>query len=68
MNRFASKILCAAVALSVGLGFTAAVVKDAAAWEPKKPVVFVIMAGKGGGAVRLASFIHGINEKKILST
>lgn len=28
-----------------------------AAWEPKKPVEFVIMAGKGGGADRLARFI-----------
>ncbi len=68
MNRFTSKILCAAVALSVGLGFTAAVVKDAAAWEPKKPVEFVIMAGKGGGADRLARFIQGIIEKNSLSS
>jgi len=63
VTRFSSKILCAAVALSVGLGFTAAVVKDAAAWEPKKPVEFVIMAGKGGGADRLSRFIQGIIEK-----
>ena len=56
-----------AVALGVGLGFSA-VLKDAtAAWEPKKPVEFVIMAGKGGGADRLARFIQGIIEKHNLS-
>lgn len=38
-----------------------------AAWEPKKPVEFVIMAGKGGGADRLARFIQGIIEKHDLS-
>ncbi len=68
MNKFTSKILSAAVALSVGLGFTAAVVKEAAAWEPKKPVEFVIMAGKGGGADRLARFIQGIIEKNGLAS
>jgi tripartite-type tricarboxylate transporter receptor subunit TctC len=38
-----------------------------AAWEPKKPVEFVIMAGKGGGADRLARFIQGIIAKHHLS-
>ena len=67
MNKITSTILCAAIALSVGLGFSA-VLKDATAgWEPKKPVEFVIMAGKGGGADRLARFIQGIIEKNNLS-
>ena len=35
-------------------------------WEPKKPVEFVIMAGKGGGADRLAPFFSGIIGKKKL--
>ena len=39
-----------------------------AAWEPKKPVEFVIMAGKGGGADRLARFIQGIIEKNDLAS
>ncbi len=39
-----------------------------AAWEPKKPVEFIIMAGKGGGADRLARFIQGIIEKHNLSS
>jgi tripartite-type tricarboxylate transporter receptor subunit TctC len=45
-----------------------AVTNDAyAAWEPKKPVEFVIMAGKGGGADKLSRFIQGIIEKNNLS-
>ncbi|MFQ5495229.1 MAG: hypothetical protein ACE5EX_07585, partial [Phycisphaerae bacterium] len=36
-------------------------------WAPKKPVEFVIMAGKGGGADRLARFIQGIIKKQNLS-
>ena len=68
MNRVTSRFISAAVALGVGLGATAAVVKDAVAWEPKKPVEFVIMAGKGGGADRLARFIQGIIEKNSLAS
>ncbi len=47
------------------LGVSAATVSHdaAAAWEPKKPVEFIIMACKGGGADRLARFIQGIIEK-----
>jgi len=60
--------LSLAVALGVGLGFSA-VQKDAVAqWQPKKPIEFVIMAGKGGGADRLARFIQGIIEKNNLSS
>ncbi len=67
MKKLATRILSLTVALGVGLGFSA-VLKDAAAgWEPKKPVEFVIMAGKGGGADRLARFIQGIIEKNSLS-
>ncbi len=68
MKKLTTRILSLAVALGVGLGFSA-VLKDAAAgWEPKKPVEFVIMAGKGGGADRLARFIQGIIEKNNLSS
>ncbi len=34
-----------------------------AEWKPQKPVEFVIMAGQGGGADRLARFIQSIIEK-----
>ncbi len=34
------------------------------AWEPKKPVEFVIMAGKGGGADKMARLMQTVIEKK----
>jgi tripartite-type tricarboxylate transporter receptor subunit TctC len=52
----------------VGLVLAAAPHNAALGWEPKKPVEFVIMAGKGGGADRLARFIQGIIEKHNLSS
>ena len=57
------------LAFLMGLAATVTVQHSAqAAWEPKKPVEFVIMAGKGGGADRLARFIQGIIEKHKLSS
>jgi len=67
VKKLTTRILSLAVALGVGLGFSAVLKDAAAAWEPKKPVEFVIMAGKGGGADRLARFIQGIIEKNNLS-
>ena len=39
----------------------------AAAWEPTKPIEFVVPAGTGGGADQMARLIHGISEKHRLS-
>jgi putative tricarboxylic transport membrane protein len=39
----------------------------AAAWEPTKPITFVIPAGTGGGADQMARFIQGIVSKYNLS-
>jgi putative tricarboxylic transport membrane protein len=39
----------------------------AAAWQPTKPVEFVIPAGTGGGADQMARLISGIAEKHKLS-
>jgi tripartite-type tricarboxylate transporter receptor subunit TctC len=39
----------------------------AAAWEPTKPIEFVIPAGTGGGADQMARLISGIAEKHKLS-
>lgn len=36
---------------------------SALAWEPKKPVDFVIMAGKGGGADKMARLMQSVIEK-----
>ncbi|MCP3055680.1 Bug family tripartite tricarboxylate transporter substrate binding protein [Aurantimonas marianensis] len=37
------------------------------AWEPTKPIDFVIMAGAGGGADQIARFIQSVAEKKDLT-
>jgi tripartite-type tricarboxylate transporter receptor subunit TctC len=39
----------------------------AAAWEPSKPIEFVIPAGTGGGADQMARLIAGVVEKHRLS-
>ena len=39
----------------------------AAAWEPTKPIDFVVPAGTGGGADQMARLISGIAEKNKLS-
>ena len=44
-----------AVALAAGAG---------AAWEPNKPIDFIIMAGKGGGADKMARLMQSIVEKE----
>ncbi len=51
-------------AFAAGLAVTAsATVAHAAAWEPTKPVEFVIPAGTGGGADQMARLIQGIVAK-----
>jgi putative tricarboxylic transport membrane protein len=45
----------------------AAAVPAWAAWEPTKPIEFVIPAGTGGGADQMARLIAGIAEKHKLS-
>ena len=61
----------ALIGAGFGLAFGGAITSmsgDAdAAWQPRKPVEFVIMAGQGGGADRLARFIQSIIEKHKLS-
>ena len=68
MRKFGTKILSLGLALGLGLGFTVASVDSAKAWEPKKPVEFVIMAGKGGGADKAVRFIQSIIAKNKLSS
>ena len=54
--------------ITFSFGLNGFVISAQAGWSPKKPVEFVIMAGKGGGADRLARFIQGLVEKHKLST
>jgi len=44
----------------------AAAPAPAAAWEPSKPVTFIIPAGTGGGADQMARFIQGVVAKNKL--
>src|SRR2546426_3073642 len=44
-----------------------AAIPAAAAWEPAKPIEFVVPAGTGGGADQMARLIAGIAEKHKLS-
>jgi putative tricarboxylic transport membrane protein len=56
----------AGVAGAVVLAHTAAAPATAQAWEPTKPVTFVIPAGTGGGADQMARFVQGIITKHSL--
>jgi len=68
MRNFSVKVLSLGVALGLGLGFAVAPVGSAQAWEPKKPVEFIVMAGKGGGADKAVRFIQNIIAKNKLSS
>ncbi|MEZ5826795.1 MAG: tripartite tricarboxylate transporter substrate-binding protein [Geminicoccaceae bacterium] len=46
---------------------TSAFSSTAFAWEPTKPVDFVIMAGAGGGADQIARFLQSVAEKHEMS-
>jgi len=62
-----SKTSVRLAAAFVGGLFALSSVPAAHAWEPQKPIEFVIMAGQGGGADRLARFIQSIVEKNKLA-
>ena len=51
--------------LLAALGMTAALLgtSSALAWEPTKPVEFVVPAGTGGGADQMARFLQGVIAK-----
>src|SRR5713226_9419759 len=62
IRRFLSVL---GVVTVVGAG--ALVARPVHAWEPNKPIEFVIPAGTGGGADQMARLISGIAEKHKLS-
>ena len=55
------------VATALGVAGTFAAV-PARAWEPTKPIEFVVPAGTGGGADQMARFIQGVAAKNKLTT
>ncbi len=58
---------CLATALLIAALVLAAVLPAQAAWEPSKPIEFIIPAGTGGGADQMARLIAGLVEKHKLS-
>ncbi len=52
--------------LTPALSLLAAPLAAQAAWEPTKPVEFVVPAGTGGGADQMARFIQGVVAKNKL--
>jgi tripartite-type tricarboxylate transporter receptor subunit TctC len=60
ITRFGSLVLALSMLLTVPLTVHAA-------WEPTKPIEFVIPAGTGGGADQMARLIAGIAEKHKLT-
>jgi tripartite-type tricarboxylate transporter receptor subunit TctC len=60
-NRFVSLLASSLVCQWIILG------SAASAWEPTRPIEFVIPAGTGGGADQMARLISGIADKHKLS-
>jgi len=53
--------------VSIALGLAVAASLPAQAWEPTKPIEFVVPAGTGGGADQMARFIQGVVAKNKLT-
>ncbi len=56
----------APLAMAAAMAITIAIPLPAAAWEPTKPVEFVVPAGTGGGADQMARLLQGIITKNNL--
>ena len=63
-RRLALALTCAAGVMTGVTGFST----SAFAWEPTKPIDFVIMAGAGGGADQIARFLQSVAEKNKMMT
>jgi len=51
------------IAIALGASFALFAASAAHAWEPTKPVEFVVPAGIGGGADQMARFLQGVIAK-----
>ena len=63
MNHKPRSMIAAVGGIAVALVALVASAPAAAAWEPTKPVEFVVPAGTGGGADQMARLIQGIVAK-----
>ena len=61
------KLIATGLAGALVVAGSLAASNAAMAWEPRKPVEFIIMAGTGGGADQMARMWQGLIEKKDLS-
>jgi putative tricarboxylic transport membrane protein len=65
-SRLAPLVRSAAAATAATFGLLIVAPSAFAAWEPTKPVEFVVPAGTGGGADQMARFIQGVVAKNNL--
>ena len=63
MISFTRRSVALGLAAGAAVGMLSLPQTASADWKPQKPVEFVIMAGQGGGADRLARLIQSIIEK-----
>ena len=64
MKIFRRKLLVQGLALGAGLAISLGMASTALAeFQPKKPIQFVVMAGKGGGADKAVRFMQSIIAK-----
>ena len=63
MNKYFNMRSGLGLAMAAGLALTVVPDQSKAGWEPQKPIQFVIMAGKGGGADKMARLMQAVIEK-----
>jgi len=63
MRMLQKSLLAIGVSMIVGAVAAALPTASYAQWEPEKPVQFIIMAGKGGGADKMARLMQTVVEK-----
>ena len=62
------KLTAAGLAGALAVAGSLAASNAAMAWEPQKPVDFIIMAGKGGGADKMARLMQSVIEKNDIAS
>lgn len=66
-KRWVTLAVLALFTVLLGPGTLVLTANDAQAWEPTKPIEFVVPAGQGGGADLMARFLSGIAQTEKLS-